>query len=527
MNTAVDWLAKIRALPLPPTIKVMNVCGGHERSITTAGLRKALPSNIELVPGPGCPVCICPEEDIYEAIQLALHEGVILCAYGDMLRVPVNAPKSEPRSLEQARAAGGDVRPVASPLEAARIASDNPTRTVVFLAAGFETTTAPAAALLVQGAPDNLLVLMSGRRTWPAVSMLLDSGEPGFEALIAPGHVATVMGPEEWEFVPREHGLPTAIAGFSPESLLAALYSVLRQKLEGRCFLDNCYPQVVRPGGNTVARRHLEQTMDIVAGNWRGIGPIPESGYELREAYAAHDSRRRLPSYTELARKRAGEMPPGLRLRESRARPHLPQRVPPLWARLHAAPPDRSVHGLRRRRLPDLVGRRRARKRLGRDGRRRVPRPDDAGKPPANRMSAPRVAKRALLRGRVQGVGFRPFVHRLAHEHGLDGHVRNLRGEVEVLVAGPAAQVERFLRRPARTRAAARPTGARRADTRSCRRPKPASRSSRAARPRRRGSRCRPTTSPAPTVSPNSSIRAIAVTAIRSSTARSADPATR
>ena len=107
MTTAAEWLERIRALPLPPRIKVMNVCGGHERSITTAGLRKAIPSNIELVPGPGCPVCICPEEDIYEAIQLALHEGVILVAYGDMLRVPVNVPKSEPRSLEQAKAAGG------------------------------------------------------------------------------------------------------------------------------------------------------------------------------------------------------------------------------------------------------------------------------------------------------------------------------------------------------------------------------------------------------------------------------------
>ena len=311
MTSGVQWLERLRALPLPAKIKVMNVCGGHERSITTAGLRKAIPTNIELVPGPGCPVCICPEEDIYEAIQLALHERVVVLAYGDMLRVPVNAPKGEVRSLEQAKAAGADVRPIASPLEAARIAREHPDRTIVFLAAGFETTTAPAAALLAQGAPENLFMLMSGRRTWPAVAMLLDSGEPGFDALIAPGHVATVMGPEEWEFVPRKHGLPTAIAGFTPESLLAALYSVLRQKIEGQCFLDNCYPQVVRPGGNAAAQAFIAQTMDVYAGNWRGIGPIPESGYALNERYSAHDSRVRLPSYTEMARKRAGEMPPG------------------------------------------------------------------------------------------------------------------------------------------------------------------------------------------------------------------------
>ncbi len=311
MTTGAEWLERIRALPLPPSIKVMNVCGGHERSITTAGLRKAIPSNIELVPGPGCPVCICPEEDIYEAIQLALHEGVILVAYGDMLRVPVNAPRSEPRSLEQAKAAGADVRPIASPLEAAKIATDHPSRQIVFLAAGFETTTAPAAALLAQGAPDNLLFLMSGRLTWPAVAMLLDSGEPGFEALIAPGHVSTVMGPEEWEFVARDHRIPTAVAGFAPESLLAALYSVLRQKLEGKCFLDNCYPQVVRPGGNKVAQRCMQQTMDVVDANWRGIGSIPKSGYALKPHLAAHDSRQQLRSYTEMSRKRAGEMPPG------------------------------------------------------------------------------------------------------------------------------------------------------------------------------------------------------------------------
>lgn len=311
MTTGAEWLERIRALPLPPSIKVMNVCGGHERSITMAGLRKAIPSNIELVPGPGCPVCICPEEDIYEAIQLALHEQVILVAYGDMLRVPVNAPKSEPRSLEQAKAAGADVRAIASPLEAAKIALDNRGRKVVFLAAGFETTTAPAAALLAQGAPDNLLFLMSGRLTWPAVAMLLDSGEPGFEALIAPGHVSTVMGPEEWEFIPRDHGLPTAVAGFAPESLLAALYSVLRQKLEGKCFLDNCYPQVVRPGGNRVAKRYIDETMDVVDANWRGVGTIPKSGYAIRPHLAAHDSRRQLPSYTEMSRKRAGQMPPG------------------------------------------------------------------------------------------------------------------------------------------------------------------------------------------------------------------------
>jgi hydrogenase expression/formation protein HypD len=276
-----------------------------------AGLRGALPEAIELIPGPGCPVCICPEEDVFEAIQLALNEDIILLAFGDMLRVPVNVPKKDARSLEQARALGADIRPIASPVEAARIARAHPDRPVVFFAAGFETTTAPVAAMLVEGAPQNLFVLLSGRLTWPAVAMLLDSGTPGFDALIAPGHVATVMGPEEWQFVVDRHGIPAAIAGFTPESLLAAMYSTLRQLLEDRRFLDNCYPEVVRPGGNPAARRQLATALDVSDAGWRGIGVIPDSGFAINTAWQAHDARRAFPHYADDARKRAGEMPPG------------------------------------------------------------------------------------------------------------------------------------------------------------------------------------------------------------------------
>jgi hydrogenase expression/formation protein HypD len=309
--TARQWLERIHALPLPPRVRIMNVCGGHERAITLAGLRAALPPAIELIPGPGCPVCICPEEDIYQAIQLALHGEVILAAFGDMLRVPVNLPKGEVRSLEQARATGADVRPVASPLEVLALAEAQPQRQVVFFAAGFETTTAPVASLLLQGVPDNLSILLSGRRTWPAVALLLNSGTPGFDALVAPGHVATVMGPEEWQFVVDVHGIPTAVAGFTPESLLAAFYSVLRQLVERRPFLDNCYPELVRPGGNPTAKAQLRESMEIDDANWRGIGSIPASGYALRGESRHHDARLRFPDFNDPQRRRAGQMPPG------------------------------------------------------------------------------------------------------------------------------------------------------------------------------------------------------------------------
>ena len=309
--SAEDWLQRIRGLEFPRPVKIMNVCGGHERSITMAGLRGALPQNIELIPGPGCPVCICPEEDVFGAIQLALNENIILVAFGDMLRVPVNVPKKEARSLEQARTRGADVRPIASPTEAVRVARQHPDRAVVFFAAGFETTTAPVAAMLAEGVPDNLFVLLSGRLTWPAVAMLLDTGEANFNALIAPGHVSTVMGPEEWQFVIDTHHMPAAIAGFTPVSLLAAMYSVLRQLHDNKPFLDNCYPEVVRPGGNIAARRQMHQVLDITDANWRGIGTIPASGFSLNRAYVHKDARTQFPSYADDARKRAGEMPPG------------------------------------------------------------------------------------------------------------------------------------------------------------------------------------------------------------------------
>lgn len=308
---AKHWLKKIHDLQISEKIKIMNVCGGHERTVSRSGIRSLLPNNIELIPGPGCPVCICPEEDIFLAIQLALNEDVILIAFGDMLRVPVNVAKNEVRTLEQARAKGADVRPIASPVEAVNIARANSNKKIIFFAAGFETTMAPVAAMIAEGLPENCFLLLSGRLTWPAVSMLLESAEPGFDALLAPGHVSTVMGPEEWQFVVDDYNIPVAIAGFEAESMLAALYSVLRQKREARIFLDNCYQQIVHDGGNVTARHFLNTGMNISDSNWRGIGIIPKSGFSLRAEYANHDARLQFKNYNDDTRRRIGEMPPG------------------------------------------------------------------------------------------------------------------------------------------------------------------------------------------------------------------------
>src|SRR3569623_2144084 len=309
-GTARDWLQRLHALPRRTRFRIMNVCGGHERVITHAGLRGALPDYIELIPGPGCPVCICPEEDIYAAMHMALHHPVILLCFGDLLRVPVNAPRDTPRSLLEARAAGADVRAIASPLEARAIARRHPGKPVVFFAAGFEPTMAPVAAMIAEDMPDNLLLLIAGRLTWPAVAMLLASGAPGFDALIAPGHVATVMGSEEWRFVSAQYDLPTAIAGFGAESLLAAVYAALQQDIAGTPQLDNCYPALVTAAGNAAAQRLLRKMFEIVDGNWRGIGVIPHSAFALRGRYCRLDAHTHFP-VDEVTRRRAGEMPPG------------------------------------------------------------------------------------------------------------------------------------------------------------------------------------------------------------------------
>jgi len=291
------WRQQIEALPVPDTpFNLLNVCGGHERSITQAGLRSTLPHWLNLIPGPGCPVCVCPEIDIALAIAMAHQTKTILASFGDMLRVPINTLQTKNffpkkiRSLALAKASGLDVRPIASPIDAKNIALQNPTKTVVFFAAGFETTMAPVAALVQESLhgtlPGNLQFLISGRRTWPAVHALLtDDRSTSIDGMIAPGHVATVMGTHEWQKISRAHQLPTAIAGFENESLLHAFYCVLQQSHLNHPQVDNCYTQVVKPEGNRTARAILLRAFAIKTSQWRGIGAIPDSGFTLRSHF--------------------------------------------------------------------------------------------------------------------------------------------------------------------------------------------------------------------------------------------------
>lgn len=311
MMTARDWLARLHALAEPAApLRILNVCGGHERTIAESGLRSVLPGWIQLLPGPGCPVCVCPEESLWQAIRIALDHPVTLVAFGDMLRVPVNAPAGEPASLLAARGRGADIRPVASPLEVLALACELAPHPVVFFVAGFETTLAPVAAMLTDDLPDNLYLLLAGRRTWPAVAHLLAAENVGFDALIAPGHVAAVMGADEWRFVPERHGLPLVVAGFGVESVLAAIHHIVQQRRVGVAQIDNAYPEVVTLAGNRRAQALLGEVFAIDAANWRGIGTIADSGYFLSEPHVHRCAATRFP-VAPIARRRTGEMPAG------------------------------------------------------------------------------------------------------------------------------------------------------------------------------------------------------------------------
>lgn len=268
-------------------VKIMHVCGSHEHALRSWGLRSLLPANIELIAGPGCPVCVCPEHEIREALTLA-ERGAIVATYGDMLRVPTAAG-----SLADAAARGATVKIVYTAADAAKLALAHPDREVVFFGVGFETTAAPTAALLAAGPPPNLSVLTAHRLTPPAMVLLLRSGEIKVDALIAPGHVSVIIGAEAWRCLPEEFGLPTIVAGFDPTDLLLAVRDILVQREAGVATLGNVYGRVVKPEGNRRAQAVLDQAFEVAPVWWRGLGELPASGLRLRPSWGRADARTR------------------------------------------------------------------------------------------------------------------------------------------------------------------------------------------------------------------------------------------
>lgn len=270
---------------------MMEICGGQTHTIVKYGIDELLPPEIELVHGPGCPVCVTPLELIDQAVEIASRPDVVFCSFGDMLRVPGSR-----RDLFAVKAAGGDVRMVYSPLDCLKIAEQNPERTVVFFAVGFETT-APANAMAVWQAKRrgirNFAVLVSHVLVPPAMTAILSSPTNRVQGFLAAGHVCTVMGYEEYGPLAARFQIPIVITGFEPLDLLEGVYRCVSMLEAGRSGVDNQYARAVRREGNSAALGLLEEVFEVADRKWRGIGTIPHSGYRLAPEYAEFDAERR------------------------------------------------------------------------------------------------------------------------------------------------------------------------------------------------------------------------------------------
>ena len=271
---------------------IMEVCGGQTHSIVKYGIDELLPAEVELIHGPGCPVCVTPLELIDRAVELASRPEVIFCSFGDMLRVP-----GSERDLLSVKASGGDVRIVYSPLDCLRIAEQHPDRTVVFFAVGFETT-APANAMAIAQARrrgvTNFAVLVSHVLVPPAMEAILNSPTNRVDGFLGAGHVCTIMGYDEYEPLAQRHRTPVVVTGFEPLDLLEGIYRCVGMLERGEVGVDNQYARAVRREGNPAARELLEEVFEVTDRKWRGIGTIPQSGYRLAPAYAEFDAEQRL-----------------------------------------------------------------------------------------------------------------------------------------------------------------------------------------------------------------------------------------
>lgn len=269
-----------------PRLRIMEVCGTHTHEIFRLGIRKLLPEQVELISGPGCPVCVTQVGFIDEAVLLALEHGVTVCTFGDLVRVP-----GTDMSLAGARARGARVQVVYSPLDAAAYAAEHPREQVVFLSVGFETTT-PASCLAVEQAAEQGLEnfsLLTANKTMPSAYQALKGSADVF---LYPGHVNAITGTAVCEALAQE-GISGVVTGFTAKELLTALAVVLKKSEEGRPFFVNAYPRVVTPEGSVEARKRMDRLMEPCDTEWRGLGVIPRSGMRLREEFAAYDARKK------------------------------------------------------------------------------------------------------------------------------------------------------------------------------------------------------------------------------------------
>lgn len=294
--------------------RIMEVCGGQTHSVMRYGIDQLLPDSIELIHGPGCPVCVTPIEVIDLALAIASRPNIIFCSYGDMLRVPGSR-----QDLFQVKASGADIRVVYSPLDALSLARQNPQHEVVFLAIGFETT-APANAMAIKLAQEqnveNFSAIVSHVLVPPAVRSILNTPESKIHGILAAGHVCSVMGLSDYPEICQQFGVPIVVTGFEPLDILEGIRRTILQLETGNAQLLNAYSRAVSDAGNSLAKKVIEEVFEVADQNWRGIGVIPGSGWQLRDAYRDQDARHRFKeletSSVQPDECRAGEVLQGL-----------------------------------------------------------------------------------------------------------------------------------------------------------------------------------------------------------------------
>jgi hydrogenase expression/formation protein HypD len=300
---ALKLVEKIKRRARGPA-RLMEFCGSHTAAILKYGLRQLLPPDVEMLSGPGCPVCVTDQSDIDRAVALAKVPGMVLCTFGDMLKVPGTYS-----SLQQARAEGCDVRMVYSTLDALDIARDNPDKPVVFLGVGFETTAPTIAASIALAQTQkicNYSVFSLAKLCPPVMKALLDGGEIKIDGIICPGHVSTIIGSRPYEFIPREYGVACVVAGFEPVDILMAADRLLSQIESGTPRVEIAYGRTVSPEGNVRAQELLAEVFEPQSARWRGVGEVAASGYKIQEKYKEFDTERLFEIHPGPAREPAG-----------------------------------------------------------------------------------------------------------------------------------------------------------------------------------------------------------------------------
>ena len=285
-------------------ITLMEFCGGHTHAILRYGIRQLVPRTVQMRSGPGCPVCVTATADLDRAIGLARLPNVIITTFGDMLRVPGSYS-----SLQEAKAAGADVRVVYSTTDALEIAGANPGRPVVFIGIGFETTAPTTAASILkaqQHGIDNFHILSLNKLTPPVMKALLDSGELRLDGIVCPGHVSVIIGSHPYQFIPREYGVACVISGFEPLDILLCIDRLVEQIEANEPKVEIAYARGVKPEGNEIARQLMEQVFEVADANWRGIGTVPASGLKIRKAYQQFDAEKAFPVNTGPPRETEG-----------------------------------------------------------------------------------------------------------------------------------------------------------------------------------------------------------------------------